>query len=74
MNGPKINELLAINFPAGYIAILVENFKKILKGEVVDNLSLSPDQINIIYTLFYHLFVIEGTRDPASYITIPLAL
>lgn len=70
----SINRLInSIAKAHGYSSIS-ESFKQILRGEEVNHANLDQDQIKIIYSLFYHLFVIEGSRDPASYINIPLAL
>lgn len=69
----KINRLIIGHFGNNNYSLIAENFKRILKGESLNSSELTDTQTEIIYTLFYHLFVIEGSRDPASYITIPLA-
>lgn len=69
-----INTHAASYFPNGDFArTLNTKFKQILKGESI-NEGLTTSQQQFIYTLFYHLFVIEGSRDPASYLTIPMAI
>lgn len=69
----KINQLIIDHFGNNNYSLIAESFKRILKGEALNSSELTDTQTEIIYTLFYHLFVIEGSRDPASYITIPLA-
>lgn len=50
-------------FPGGnFSSTLKESFKRILKGKSISS-TLSAQQKKFIYTLFYHLFAIEGARD-----------
>lgn len=69
-----INAHIKKYFPKKFAVEISKYFKAILRGESIKSEINDDAKLQFIYTLFHHLFAIEGARDPASFLTIPMAL